>query len=491
MRKKALSMSQRTLHRAATLAARLATIMVASLGVASIGVACFDVACFDVAWAGQPAVPAPPPVKVVASEFGSNFVPLGVGKSVVVDLPRDIKDVLVADPKIANAVVRTSRRAYLIGAAIGQTSVFFFDAEGRQLAGFDIAVTRDLNGMRAALRQMFPQGNVHVEGISDGVMLSGSVASPIEAQQAYDVAKGLVGDAAKVVNGIAIRGRDQVMIHVEFAEVDREVVKQFGINLTGTLATPSGSLNFNTVNPFSANGGPLSPTKFTGSFKSMTATLQAMERAGVTRILAAPTLAAISGESANFLAGGKFPYPTPPAFVGAGPGFTFENFGVSLTFTPVVLAEGRISLKVLTEVSELAPENSVTVSGTTVPGLTVRRAETVVEIPSGGSLAMAGMLREETKHHINGIPQLMQVPILGALFKSNDYINNQTELMVIVTPHIVQAVARSKLSLPDDGFADSPDPSAVLLSRLNRIYGGPGAPDARGSYRGSYGFIID
>jgi pilus assembly protein CpaC len=142
-------------------------------------------------------------------------------------------------------------------------------------------------------------------------------------------------------------------------------------------------------------------------------------------------------------------------------------------------------------VSELAPENSVTVSGTTVPGLTVRRAETVVEIPSGGSLAMAGMLREETKHHINGIPQLMQVPILGALFKSNDYINNQTELMVIVTPHIVQAVARSKLSLPDDGFADSPDPSAVLLSRLNRIYGGPGAPDARGSYRGSYGFIID
>jgi pilus assembly protein CpaC len=348
MRKKALSMSRRTLHRAATLPARIARIVIASLGVA-----CFGVTCFDVAWAGQPAVPAPPPVKVVASEFGSNFVPLGVGKSVVVDLPRDIKDVLVADPKIANAVVRTSRRAYLIGAAIGQTSVFFFDAEGRQLAGFDIAVTRDLNGMRAALKQMFPQGNVHVEGISDGVMLSGSVTSPIEAQQAYDVAKGLVGDAAKVVNGIAIRGRDQVMIHVEFAEVDRQVAKQFGVNLTGTLATPSGSLNFNTVNPFSANGGPLSATNFTGSFKSMTATLQAMERAGVTRILASPTLAAISGESANFLAGGKFPYPTPPAFVGAGPGFTFENFGVSLTFTPVVLAEGRISMKVLTEVSEL------------------------------------------------------------------------------------------------------------------------------------------
>ena len=135
--------------------------------------------------AGQSAVqpPAAPPVKVVASEFGSNFVPLGIGKSVVVDVPRDINDVLVADPKIANAVVRTSRRAYLIGAAIGQTSVFFFDADGRQLAGFDIAVTRDLNGMRAALKQMFPEGNVHVEGIAEGVMLSCAVATPVEANR--------------------------------------------------------------------------------------------------------------------------------------------------------------------------------------------------------------------------------------------------------------------------------------------------------------------
>ena len=153
-------------------------------------------------------------------------MPLGIGKSVVVDVPRDIKDVLVADPKIANAVVRTSRRAYLIGAAIGQTSVFFFDAEGRQLAGFDIAVTRDLNGMRAALKQMFPEGNVHVEGIAEGVMLSGAVATPVEAQQAYDVAKGLVGETGRVVNGIAIRGRDQVMLKVTVAEVQREVIKQ-------------------------------------------------------------------------------------------------------------------------------------------------------------------------------------------------------------------------------------------------------------------------
>jgi pilus assembly protein CpaC len=218
MRKKALPMPDRTHHRAAPPQARLAAVVVASLGVACVGAA----------WAGQSAVqpPAAPPVKVVASEFGSNFVPLGIGKSVVVDVPCDIKDVLVADPKIANAVVRASRRAYLIGAAVGQTSVFFFDAEGRQLAGFDIAVTRDLNGMRAALKQMFPEGNVHVEGIAEGVMLSGAVATPVEAQQAYDVAKGLVGETGRVVNGIAIRGRDQVMLKVTVAEVQREVIKQ-------------------------------------------------------------------------------------------------------------------------------------------------------------------------------------------------------------------------------------------------------------------------
>jgi pilus assembly protein CpaC len=479
MSRKALPMPKRTLSRVATLPACFAAIVLASLGFAR---------------AGQPAVNPQASVKVVASEFGSSFVPLGIGKSVVVDLPRDIKDVLVADPKIANAVVRTSRRAYLIGVAIGQTSVYFFDAEGRQLGGFDIAVTRDLNGLRQALKQMFPQGNVHAEGINDGVMLSGAVASPIEAQQAYDVATRLVGDSAKVVNGITIRGRDQVMIHVAFAEMDREVIKQFGVDLSGQLSTPGGAavLNFNNVNNFSINGGPLNAANnFTGKFGSVTATLKAMERAGVTHILAEPTLTAISGESAHFLAGGKFPYPIPPQYFGAGPSIAFENFGVSLTFYPVVLSEGRISLKVLTEVSDLAPEFSVTVAGTTVPGLTVRRADTVVEIPSGGSPAMAGMIRDTTKHDINGFPQLMQIPILGTLFRSSDYLNNRTELMVIITPYIVQPVPRSKLSLPDDGFADSPDPSAVLMGRLNRLYGGPGAGDAQGPYRGSYGFIIE
>ncbi len=208
-----------------------------------------------------------------------------------------------------------------------------------------------------------------------------------------------------------------------------------------------------------------------------------MDRAGVLRTLAEPNLTAISGETATFVAGGEFPIPnglscdttkSPPVCQAQ---VDFKKFGVSLVFTPVVLSEGRISLKVMTEVSDLSTDNALTlaVPGSTqtltIPSISTRRAETTVEIPSGGSLALAGMIQEQTKQQINGVPGLMQLPILGTLFRSRDYINNQTELMVLVTPYIVHAVAQKQLSRPDDGFADPNDQSTVLLGRLNRIYG--------------------
>jgi pilus assembly protein CpaC len=347
--------------------------------------------------------------------------------------------------------------------------------------------------VRAALKQMMPDADIRIEGVGDGVMLSGSSASAAESQQAYDLASRLVGDGTKVVNGIAVRGRDQVMLKVTIAEVQRQIIKQLGINLSGSAGYGSAVVNFNNTNPFPISGTPNSGIpNIGGTFKSVTANLQAMEQSGVIRILAEPTLTAISGETANFLAGGSFPYPTPPTIAGGAPGFAFQNFGVGPVFTPVVLSEGRVSLKVSTEVSELSPENSVTMAGTTVPGLRVRRAETTVEISSGGSLALAGMIQEETKQTISGFPGLMQLPVLGTLFKSRDYRNNQTELMVLVTPYIVRAVAQKELSRPDDGFADPNDQSTVLLGRLNRIYGAAGktAPPPS-EYRGKYGFILD
>jgi len=448
-----------------------------------------------------------PIIQVAASEATSRFVPLGIGKSVAIDLPADIKDVLVADPKTANAVIRSSRRVYIIGVAVGQTNIFFFDADGKQIAGFDIAVTRDLNGVRAALKQTLPDADIRIEGVGqEGVMLSGSAASPAESQQAYDIASRLMGDATKVVNGITVRGRDQVMLKVTVAEVRRDVIKQLGIDLSGTVNYGTALVNLNTQNPFSAVGQTLSGTNFAGTFKGITATLRAMDRAGVLRTLAEPNLTAISGETASFLAGGEFPIPnglscdttkSPPICQSQ---IDFKKFGVSLVFTPVVLSEGRISLKVLTEVSDLSSDNALTLSvpgaaqTLTIPSIVTRRAETTVEIPSGGSLALAGMIQEQTKQQLNGVPGLMQLPILGSLFKSRDYINHQTELMVIVTPYIVRAVAQKMLSKPDDGYADPSDPSTILLGRLNRIYGAS-APNKTteqpGDYHGKYGFILD
>src|SRR5262245_26930053 len=186
----------------------------------------------------------------VLGDAAAKFVPLGVGKTVVVDLPRDAKDVLVADPKIANAVVRTSRRAYLIGVAVGQTNVFFFDASGAQIVGFDIAVTRDLNGIRAAIKRTFPDSDIKVEGIADGIMLAGSAANPMEAQQVFDMAGRLAGDVNRVINNITVRGRDQVMLKVTVAEMQRDIIKQLGIDLTGSLTGGSKVLDFNSVNPF-------------------------------------------------------------------------------------------------------------------------------------------------------------------------------------------------------------------------------------------------
>jgi pilus assembly protein CpaC len=494
--------------RAAALAAGLASALIAALPQHSV------IAAEQFA--------EPHAIAVAASDFGSRSVALGLGKSLVIDFPRDIKDVLVANPKVANAVIRSSRRAYVIANEIGQTNIFFFDTDGKQLAGLDIAVTRDLNGIRAAIKQVLPDSDIRVEGIGQtGVILSGFASSQAESQQAFDIATRLIGvssqeaatQGTRVVNAIVVRNRDQIMLRVTVAEVERDLIKQLGINLTGTGSGGS-AFSFGTTvvgitntNPFTALGQSLSGSSVSATFHSLQGTLQAMEQAGVIHTLAEPTLTAISGETATFLAGGEFPIlngyscspvsSTPGAATTCQPSIEFKKFGVSLNFTPVVLSEGRISLRVLTEVSDISAQNSleIPIPGSTlsvnVPSIRTRRADTTVEIPSGGALAMAGMIQNNTKHQMNGIPGLAEVPILGPLFKSNDYINQQTELMVLVTPYLVHAVAPKDLSRPDDGFADPSDPAQVLLGRFNRIYGVGGMPEPPDNYRGKYGFILD
>ena len=463
---------------------------------------------------------------VLASDYRANGAPvtsdgqmnarplsLGVGKSIVIDLPRDIKDVLVADPKIANAVIRSAQRAYIIGAAVGQTNIVFFDSAGQQIAAYDIAVKRDLNGVRAALKQTLPNADIHIDGMGDGVVLSGTASSPIEAQQAGDLAARLTGGADKVVNSIMVRGRDQVMLKVTVAEMARTIIKQLGIDLSGSLNYGTSVVNFNNTNPFSALGRSLvTGNNITGGFgstagvgmPSVQATIRAMESAGVVRTLAEPNLTAISGESATFIAGGEFPIPAgyscDPTTRVCTTQISFKKFGISLNFTPVVLSEGRISLRVMSEVSELSNDNSLTISqavtstttnSVTIPSIKVRRAETTLEIPSGGAMAMAGLIADQTKQAVNGLPGLTQLPILGALFRSRDFVNNQTELVLLVTPYIVRASAPKDMARPDDGFANASDPQADLLGSINRIYGVPGRVEPGRNYRGQYGFITD
>ena len=452
------------------------------------------------------AVAADTPPVISSSDAKVRFLALGIGKSVIIDLPREVKDVLVADPKIANAVVRSSQRAYIIGAAVGQTNVVFFDADGNQVAAYDIAVKRDLNGVRAALRQTLP--GIQIEGVGEGVMLTGSVSSPIEAQQAGDLAGRLVGGADKVINSIVVRGRDQVMLKVTVAEVRRDIVKQMGVDLSASMNYGTAVVQFNNSNPFTASSAPLVPGNGLtaaalnkAGLPSVTATLRAMESAGVVRTLAEPNLTAISGESATFISGGEFPIPTGVTCQTTTSGaigqcvqtVSFKKFGISLNFTPVVLSEGRISLRVMTEVSEVSAENSLTggAGGTTIPSIKTRRAETTLEVPSGGSIAMAGLIQEQTKQAVNGLPGLDSLPILGALFRSQDFVNNQTELMVIVTPYVVRAVAQKELSRPDDGFAPASDSQSTLLAQITRVYGLGTRVELVPGYPANFGFIID
>ncbi len=497
-----------------------------------------------------------PEAQLVGGDATPRVLLIGKGKSLVYDFARDIRNVLVGDPKTAQAVILSQRRASILGVNIGATTINFYAADGKLIAAFDVTIGRDTTIIRTAIHKLIPNSAVDVESIGDGIILNGTVATQADSQLAYEIASHFVApneawsngsggtnagsgtatsfnlaggpslpggnalnnaSASKVVNAIVVRSRDQIMLKVTVAEMNRTVLKQLGVNLNGSVVFGSTVLNLNNANPFPVNGAlatpntfnsmgvplgglaapltgvPNSPVGLTGTSKSITANLQALEEAGVIRTLAEPSLTAISGETARFLAGGSFPYPTVSGCT-TSPcplNIAFQPFGVGLNFTPVVLSEGRISLHVSAEVSALDPANSVTVEGTTIPGLNIRRAETVAEIPSGGTLIMAGMIENQTKQTISGLPGAMEIPVLGALFKSRDYQNNLTELVFIVTPYIAHAVAQKDTSRPDDGFADASDPASVLLGRLNRIYGVGGTTDPPNNYRGKYGFILD
>jgi pilus assembly protein CpaC len=430
-------------------------------------------------------------------------IEMGVGRSIIVDLPRDAKEVFVANPAVANAVVRSARKLFIIGVATGSTTIIALDGDGQQIAAMEMQIGREPGLMQKTLKLALPHADVKAVSIGDTIVLTGTVDNVLEAQKVVDIAKGFVGASAvgnsriegKVINSLTIRGKDQVMLKVTVAEVRRTAIKQLGVNLSGNWTIGNTRLSPDIVNPISSAGSSIAASVFSNA-GSGTIDLKMLERQGVMRTLAEPTLTAISGETAKFSAGGEIPVlkgyspPTNSGLTFTPATYTYEHrpFGVMLNFTPVVLSEGRISLSVGTEVTEIDNENGATISGNLIPAFRTRKAFTTIELPSGGSLMTAGLLQQISRQTLNGIPGLINLPVIGALFRSRDYYREETELMIIVTPFIAKPSAPNSLVKPTDGLVDASDPSALLMGRLNRVYGAAGAAPVNG-YRGQAGFI--
>lgn len=590
---------------------------------------------------------------------------LALGKSAVVDLPVDARDVLVTNPAVADAVLRTRRRISVLGVAAGETDAVFFDEAGKRILTLDIHVSKDSGGLAEALQRLLPGSKIRVDSVNDSLVVAGEVASSADADKALRLAQRFVAKPEQVVNLLTVTGKEQVMLKVRVVEMQRTIIKQLGFNMnaiTGQLGMPqysignaptfgvnggfmgSGSAGYalNTTsqptayNPFAGLGvgaaalpqmaqaagvNPTNVASIVGQFltgagavtaaqkvfsqtylggligqvstdvtptgcstsvscaytvtaqraginagniaqyeqayqnggvgmstdqqlwmkafnnqlpsyynqgnfynlpnaqnstwvdrsnpadpiqrgmagspglNQAQAMLQAFERVGLVRTLAEPNLTALSGESAKFLAGGEYPVPTGEDTTGRV-SIEFKPYGVGLSFTPVVLSEGRISLKISTEVSELSSDGAFSMPAgggatLTIPALKLRRTETTVELPSGGAMMISGLLQQQTKQDLDSMPGLANVPILGALFRSRDYLAGETELAIIITPYVVKPTSPDQLQTPVDGLQVADDLSTDLLGKLNKASKAPAAATAGKSLQGPYGYVIE
>lgn len=462
-------------------------------------------------------------------------ITVGTNKSMLIELPRELRDVVVSDPSILDAVVQSANRVYLIGKKGGQSNAFFFDVSGNQILTLEIMVERDTGPLDEILARLLPGSKIKAEMLNDTIILTGSVKNPIDSNRAFDIATrfAVAPNAAadqraktKVINMLAVDGEEQVLLNVLVAEVQRSVLKQMGMNIGALASADTFSIDVLTENalpltsaaglgslPVAAfptigsnagnlslyNGGPTNPatapfgnsgitTAWGSGRNALRHSLRMLERNGLLKTLAEPNLTAVSGEAAKFIAGGEFPIPV--VSTNGQTSVTFKEFGVRLAFTPVVMSEGRISMAIETEVSELSNTGAVTLSNISIPAIKKRTAKSTVELPSGGSLALAGLIKDDLRQNIDGMPGLKDLPVLGNLFRSRDFIREETELVVIVTPYVVRPTARQKLGRPDDGLAAATDAKANFLGHINRVYGTNVQP-SHGSLKDDYGFIVE
>jgi len=402
-------------------------------------------------------------------------ISLEVNKGTLIRLDHNADTVFVADPGIADVKVKSARLIYLFAKAPGETSLYAVDAEEHVMMNRPVVVRRDLGRLQYALNQLIPSGQVDARAVDGEIVLAGNVASTLDAEEARRIARPFVNQDSDLVNRIQVTAPNQVNLRVRVTEVDRNVIKNLGINwdTIGHI----GNFTFGTAinNPVTnaAGGfitrnvlnGVTTNTLFGGAHSSdysVNATIDALTQNGFVNVLAEPNLTAMSGETASFLAGGEFPIVVPQGNQVVT--IEFKPFGVALAFTPVVLNSGRISLRVRPEVSQLSTQGQVEINGFLIPALTTRRAETTVELGSGESFAIGGLLQNNTTDTLRRVPGLGELPVLGPLFRSDQFQRNESELVIFVTPYLVRPVSDRKLAAPNDGLAPSND-----FERLYRI----------------------
>ena len=420
------------------------------------------------------------------------FLRLGISKSAVIKLPGDVKDVIVGDSAIVDVVLRQKNMAYFFARSVGQTNVFFFNSNGQEILHLDLEVALDSKALKQLLDRSLPGNSIQIDSTGSNIVLKGTVANASEAKTAEQLAARFAansggGGDAPVVNLLKIAQGSQVTLKVRVIELKRTVLKQLGVNLAAKLKIGSLDAEFNNLASSIDSAVLDSTTRMMSGAEFISMNIEALEEQGLAKTLAEPTLTAISGAPASFLAGGEFPFRVCNLNQVENIEFCeiqFRPFGVSLAFTPTVLAENRIALNIATEVSELVDRTLGN------PSIDTRKAQTSVEIPSGGSMMMAGLIKDVSTQKLRGTPGLRTLPVLGALFSSRDYQQNQTELVVIVTPYIAEPVPQRKLVTPADGFNEPTDLQQIFLNRLNRVYGLPGERPS-GVYYGNVGHIVD
>jgi len=439
--------------------------------------------------AGLATVPGQAMAQPSGAVAPANDVTLSVGAGRMVRLNGTMTDLFVANDAIADVQVRSPNQIYIFGRSAGSTSVYATDRSGRVVYSANVRVGQNLGNVSQLLDLAMPEADIQATPLNGMVLLTGTVAQPADAAEAERLVQAFVGENTQVVSRLRTATPQQVMLQVRIAEVNRNVVREIGTNLLSADSTNGFQFGVGRGRAFAPQytpGGPLgvgvtegadgvsvvtnaNPASTTLGFAGrllgldLLGALDLAEQNGLVVTLAEPTLTALSGETASFLAGGEFPIPISQSLGTVT--IEYKQYGVGLAFTPIVLEDGRISMRVRPEVSELTAEGSIRLNGFDVPGVTTRRAETTVELGSGQSFMIGGLLRNAHTNTVDRAPGLGNIPILGALFRSNRFRRSETELVIIVTPYLVQPVSANQIALPTDGFRTANDGQRLLLGQ--------------------------